>query len=56
MAKSQPSNIAIGKNRGHKTTKIQSKKARPGSNKGRLGKRTKLVRQVINQVAGISGY
>jgi large subunit ribosomal protein L36e len=56
MVKTQPTNIAFGKNKGHKVTKIQAKRARPASNKGKLGKRTKLVRQVISQVAGISGY
>ncbi len=56
MAKNQPTNIAIGKNRGHKTTKIQSKRPRPVSTKAKLGKRTKLVRQIISQVAGVSGY
>lgn len=56
MAKSQPTNIAIGKNKGHKTTKIQTKRARPVSTKAKLGKRTKMVRQIISQVAGVSGY
>lgn len=44
MAKSQPANIAIGKNRGHKVTRIQAKTPRPVSTKAKLGKRTKLVR------------
>lgn len=56
MAKSHPVNIAIGKSRGHKTTRIQAKQPRPASAKGRIGKRTKAVRQIISQVAGISGY
>ncbi len=56
MAKSQPTNIAIGKNKGHKTTKIQTKRARPVYTKAKLGKRTKMVRQIISQVAGVSGY
>ena len=56
MAKSQPTVIAIGKNKGHKTTKIQAKRPRPVSTKAKLGKRTKLVRQIISQVAGVSGY
>ncbi len=56
MAKSQPTVIAIGKNKGHKTTKIQAKRARPVSTKAKLGKRTKLVRQIISQVSGVSGY
>jgi large subunit ribosomal protein L36e len=56
MAKSQPTTIALGKNKGHKTTKIQAKRTRPVSTKAKIGKRTKLVRQVIGQVAGICGY
>lgn len=56
MAKSQPTAIAIGKNRGHKTTKIQAKRPRPVSTKAKIGKRTKLVRQIISQVAGVAGY
>lgn len=56
MAKSQPTNIAIGKNKGHKTTKIQAKKTKSAPAKGKLGKRTKLIRQVIGQVAGVAGY
>jgi large subunit ribosomal protein L36e len=56
MAKSQPINIALGKNKGHKTTKIQGRKPRPVSTKAKIGKRTKLVRQIISQVAGVSGY
>ncbi len=56
MAKSHPAVIAIGKNRGHKTTKIQAKSPKPVSTKPKIGKRTKLVRQIISQVAGVSGY
>ncbi len=44
MAKSQPANIAIGKNKGHKTTKIQARRVKPASSKGKIGKRTKLIR------------
>lgn len=47
MAKTQVSNIAIGKNKGHRTTKIQAK-TRPVHTKGKIGKRTKVIRQVIN--------
>lgn len=56
MAKSHPAVIAIGKNKGHKTTKIQAKRAKPASAKGKIGKRTKLVRQIISQVSGVAGY
>ena len=52
MAKSHPSVIAIGKNKGHPVTKFKlaGKKAaavRPRDTKGRLGKRVALIRQVI---------
>jgi len=52
MAKSHPSVIAIGKNKGHPITKfkVAGKKAsagRPRDTKGRLGKRVSLIRQVI---------
>lgn len=56
MAKSHPAVIALGKNKGHKTTKLQSKRAKPVSSKGKIGKRTKLVRQIISQVSGVAGY
>ena len=56
MAKTQATTIAIGKNKGHKTTRIQAKGTKPGSTKGRISKRTGLIRQVINQVAGVAGY
>lgn len=55
MAKNSPTNIAIGKNKGHSTTKIQ-RRARPVASKGKLGKRTKVIRQVINEVSGVSTY
>jgi len=55
MAKSHPAVIALGKNKGHKTTRIQAR-TRPVSTKSKIGKRTKLVRQIISQVAGVSGY
>jgi hypothetical protein len=52
MAKSHPSVIAIGKNKGHSITKfkVAGKKAsqvRPRDTKGKLGKRVALIRQVI---------
>lgn len=56
MAKTQPTTIALGKNKGHKTTRIQPKHPRPVSTKEKIGKRTKLVRQIISQVAGVAGY
>ncbi len=44
MAKHHPINIAIGKNKGHATTKIQKKVVRPVKSKAKLGKRVKLIR------------
>jgi hypothetical protein len=60
MAKVHPSVIAIGKNKGHAITKFKSNekktKVKPSSTKGRLGKRVKLIRQVIGEVTGVSTY
>jgi hypothetical protein len=52
MAKSHPAVIAIGQHKGHPVTKFKvsdkiSKKGKPASRKGRIGKRVKLIRQVI---------
>lgn len=52
MAKSHPALIAIGPKKGHQVTKFKSAgkaaaKPRPASLKGKLGKRIKLIRQVI---------
>ena len=58
MAKAHPTVIAIGKNKGHLVTKYNSKNktVRPASRKGALGKRVKLIRQVIGEVGGVSSY
>ncbi len=61
MAKTHPSVIAIGKNKGHPVTQFKlagkaSKKTRPANRKGALGKRVKLIRQVISEVGGVSSY
>ena len=55
MAKSHPAVIAIGKNKGHPTTKIQ-RRVRPVASKSKLGKRTKVIRQVVAEVSGVCGY
>ena len=55
MAKTHPKVIAIGKNKGHPTTKLQPRR-RPVANKAKLGKRTKVIRQVVAEVSGVSGY
>ena len=56
MAKNHPTNIAIGKNKGHAVTKLklsekQSKRIKPANRKGKLGKRTSTIRSVIGEVA-----
>lgn len=61
MAKKHPTTIAIGKNKGHPTTKIklgekQSKRIKPANRKGKLGKRVKLIREVVNEVSGVAVY
>ena len=58
MAKVHPAIIAVGKNKGHKTTalKVNPKNVKQSRTKGRLGKRVKLIRQVINEVSGVATY
>lgn len=61
MVKSHPTVIAIGKNKGHRVTKFKAagkvaKSARPAQRKGALGKRVRLIRQVIGEVGGVSTY
>jgi hypothetical protein len=56
MVKIHPDTIAIGKNKGHKTTKIKPKTHRAALKQKKLGKRTKLIRDIIGQVVGLSGY
>lgn len=61
MVKSHPAVIAIGQHKGHVLTKYkpQGKKAnRPeqSSKKGKLAKRVKFIRQVVNEVTGVSTY
>ena len=56
MAPSVVSNgIAVGLHRGHKVTKRDIAK-RPSASKGKLGKRTSLVRKLIREVAGFAPY
>jgi large subunit ribosomal protein L36e len=61
MVKSHPAVIALGQKKGHPITKFkssekQSKQARPVQRKGVVGKRVKLIRQVIGEVGGVSTY
>ena len=60
MAKQHPTTIAIGKNKGHHTTKInenkKGKQVKQAQRKGRLGKRVKTIRILMTEVAGVSTY
>ncbi|MCJ1243920.1 60S ribosomal protein L36 [Trapelia coarctata] len=54
MAKER-SGIAIGLNRGHKTT-LRENKPRISRTKGHLSKRTAFVREIVKEVAGLAPY
>ncbi len=61
MVKLHPAVIALGQKKGHPITKFkvtdkQAKRVKPASKKGVLGKRVKLIRQVIGEVGGVSTY
>jgi len=58
MAKVHPTIIAVGKHKGHKTTSLKAnpKNVRQSRTKGKLGKRVKLIRQVVSEVAGVATY
>jgi len=58
MVKGEPKNLAIGLNKGHVVTKIKKsfKETRPSYRKGKLGKRTAFVREVIKEVTGFAPY
>ncbi len=49
------SGIAVGLHKGHAVTKREMAK-RPSANKGKLGKRTSLVRKLIREVVGFAPY
>mmetsp|Transcript_2359 Transcript_2359/g.4992 ORF Transcript_2359/g.4992 Transcript_2359/m.4992 type:complete len:107 (+) Transcript_2359:99-419(+) len=49
------SGIAVGLNRGFPVTK-RVMGARPSNNKARLSKRTKMVRDLVSEVVGMSPY
>lgn len=61
MAKTHPSVIALGPNKGHPFTQYKApgkaaQRPKQASRKGRIGKRPKLIRQVIAEVSGVSTY
>ncbi len=47
--------VAVGLKKGHVVTK-RDKVVRPSNTKGRISKRTKMVRELIGEVAGLSPY
>lgn len=55
MAVLHSEGIAVGRSKGHKVTKRQLP-VRPSQRKGALGKRTKMVRALIREVAGFAPY
>ena len=49
------SDIAVGPSKGHSVQKME-KKPRPSQTKGRISKRTAMVREVVSEVVGLSPY
>ena len=56
MAKKHPTNVAVGKNKGYPTTKLQKKGVRQSRTKGKLGKRVKLIREVSQEISGVAVF
>merc|ERR1711874_274494 len=58
MVKGEPKNLPLGIHKGYVVTKIKkaAKETRPSYRKGKLGKRTAFVRDVIREVAGVAPY
>ncbi|KAL1965646.1 hypothetical protein VTN77DRAFT_5323 [Rasamsonia byssochlamydoides] len=54
MAKER-TGIAVGLNKGHKTTPLETK-PRISRTKGHLSRRTAFVREIIKEVAGLAPY
>jgi len=54
MAKER-TGIAVGLNKGHKTTPIETK-PRISRSKGHLSRRTAFVREIVKEVAGLAPY
>ncbi|DBB14216.1 hypothetical protein WJX82_011626 [Trebouxia sp. C0006] len=55
MAPTPKTGLAAGLNKGHVVTK-RDKKVKPSHSKGKLGKRTRLIREVVRDVAGLAPY
>ncbi|KAI9749379.1 MAG: 60S ribosomal protein L36 [Lichina confinis] len=55
MAPVERSGIAVGLNRGHKTTRRELK-PRISRSKGRLSRRTAFVREIVKEVSGLAPY
>ena len=55
VAAAMGSGIAVGLHKGRAVTKREMAK-RPSANKGKLGKRTSLVRKLIREVVGFAPY
>ncbi len=47
--------LAIGKNKGHPVTK-NVRKEKQSAHKGRLSKKTRIVREVVREVTGYAPY
>ncbi|KAK2748281.1 60S ribosomal protein L36 [Myotisia sp. PD_48] len=54
MAKER-SGIAVGLNKGHKTTPIE-RRTRISKSKGHLSRRTAFVRDIVKEVSGLAPY
>ncbi|KAI9884733.1 MAG: 60S ribosomal protein L36 [Watsoniomyces obsoletus] len=51
----EKSGLAVGLNKGHKTTR-RDLKPRISRSKGRLSKRTAFVREIVKEVSGLAPY
>lgn len=58
MGKGTKTGLAFGRNPGHKVNVISknARREKPSRRKGRLGSRTKFVREIIREICGFSPY